>query len=308
MAGQQVSAPTRCPRRPRSTSRCAATLRSLGVLAVLPAQRRRLLLPEQQHLLETFAGQIGLAIERARLAEDAESARVAAETESLRNTLLASISHDLRTPLAVITGASSALGDPALSIDTATRMRLAGSIEAKAQEMSQLISDVLDLMRFESGEVPLRLDWQTLDDLVGTSLGQVRDRLINHVVAIHLPDELPAVHVDAPLVTQLFTNLLDNCARHSPPGTHVDISARHDAAGLRIFIDDNGPGLPPGDPERLFKKFQRGRDEGNVGGAGLGLAICRAIVNAHGGSITASTRSGGGARFEFTLPTAGPDG
>ena len=195
------------------------TSRTLGVLAVLPTQRRRLLLPEQQHLLETFAGQIGLAIERASLAEEAEAALVAAETESLRNTLLASISHDLRTPLAVIAGASSTLSDPQLSIDTATRTRLASTIESKAQEMSRLISNVLDLMRFESGEVGLRQDWQTLDDLVGTALGQLHDRLANHPVSIELPGDLPAVRVDAPLVVQVFTNLLDNCVRHTPPGT-----------------------------------------------------------------------------------------
>jgi two-component system sensor histidine kinase KdpD len=139
--------------------------RTFGVIAVLPKQRRRLLLPEQQHLLETFAGQIGLAIERAILAEEAETALVAAETESLRNTLLASISHDLRTPLAVIAGAASTLGDPALGNDMSARTRLAATIESKAHEMSKLISNVLDLMRFESGEVRLRQDWQTIDDL-----------------------------------------------------------------------------------------------------------------------------------------------
>jgi len=279
--------------------------RVLGVLAALPTQRRRLLLPEQQHLLETFASQIGLAIERALLAEEAEAALVAAETESLRNTLLASISHDLRTPLAVIAGASSTLGDPGVAIDTATRTRLAHAIERRAQEMSKLISDVLDLMRFESGEIRLRRDWQTIDDLAGTALGQVQDRLAGYPVEIALPDGLPEVHVDATLVTQVFANLLENCARHTPPGTRIRISADSEEGAVRVVIDDTGPGLPPGDPERLFKKFQRGREEGNSGGAGLGLAICRAIVHAHGGVITAGERPGGGARFTFTLPLDG---
>ncbi len=277
--------------------------RALGVLALRPAQRRRLLLPEQQHLLETFAGQIGLAFERASQAEEAEAALVAAETESLRNTLLASISHDLRTPLAAIAGAGSALADPELAIDSAARMRLATTIETKAQEMSKLISNVLELMRFESGEVQLRLDWQTLDDLVGTALGQLQERLADHPVEIDLPDALPAVRVDAPLVTQVFVNLLDNCVRHTPAGTRISISASAENQYVRVLVDDNGPGLPPGDPERLFKKFQRGREESNAGGAGLGLAICRAIVTAHGGTITAAARPAGGTRFEFTLPT-----
>ncbi len=281
-------------------------IRTLGVLAVRPTQRRRLLLPEQQHLLETFAGQIGLAFERASQAEEAEAAFVAAETESLRNTLLASISHDLRTPLAAIAGAGSALADPALGLDSAARIRLATTIESKAREMSKLISNVLDLMRFESGEVRLRPDWQTLDDLVGTALGLLHDRLTDHPVAIDLPDTLPAVRVDAPLLTQVFTNLLDNCVRHTPPGTRISISATADDHSVRVAVDDNGPGLPPGDPERLFQKFQRGREESNAGGAGLGLAICRAIIAAHGGTITAAPRPGGGTRFAFTLPTIVP--
>ncbi len=281
--------------------------RTLGVLAVRPTQRRRLLLPEQQHLLETFAGQIGLAFERASQADEAQAALVAAETESLRNTLLASISHDLRTPLAAIAGAGSALADPELAIDGAARIRLATTIETKAREMSKLISNVLELMRFESGEVRLRLDWQTLDDLVGTALGQLHDRLTDHPVDIDLPDALPAVRVDAPLITQVFANLLDNCVRHTPPGTRIAISASAEDRSVRVVVDDTGPGLPPGDPERLFKKFQRGREESNAGGAGLGLSICRAIIAAHGGAISATPRPGGGTRFAFTLPTADPE-
>jgi two-component system, OmpR family, sensor histidine kinase KdpD len=279
---------------------------TLGVLAVEPMQRRRLLLPEQRHLLETFAGQIALALERADLAEEAEVSRVAAETESLRNTLLASISHDLRTPLAVIAGASSALNDPSLRFDAEARARLTASIELKAHEMSEIISNVLDLMRFETGHVVLHRDWQTVDDLVGTALTRLDTRLANHVVDVELPADLPAVYVDATLITQVFTNLLENAAKHTPAGTRVMLSATPDMDAIRIVVDDTGPSLPEGDPERLFVKFQRGRDESNTGGAGLGLAICRAIVNAHGGTISAMQRPGGGARFVFTLPTAGP--
>jgi two-component system sensor histidine kinase KdpD len=278
--------------------------KTLGVLAVRPSQRRRLLLPEQKHLLETFAGQIALAIERAHLAEDAEAARIAAETESLRNTLLGSISHDLRTPLAVIAGASSALSDPNLVLDAPTRARLAGSIEGKAREMSELISNVLDLMRFETGEVKLRCDWETVDDLIGASLDRLGDRLKAHPLEVRLPNELPPVYVDAPLIIQVFANLLENAAKHTPAGTRISISAAAEGQVVSVFVDDTGPGLPAGDPERLFAKFQRGRDQGNAGGAGLGLAICRAIIAAHGGCISASDRPEGGARFSFTLPTA----
>ncbi len=280
--------------------------RTLGVLAVRPSQKRRLMLPEQRHLLETFAGQIALAVERAHLAEEAEVARVVAETESLRNTLLASISHDLRTPLAVITGASSALNDANLKLEPEARAQLLRSIDAKAHEMSELISNVLDLMRFEAGEVHLRRDWQTVDDLVGTALARLDGRLGERQIDVAVPADLPAVHVDAPLVTQVLVNLLENVRKHTPPETHVRITAEFTGDSVRVAVEDDGPGLPEGDPERLFAKFQRGREESNTGGAGLGLAICRAIVGAHGGHIDAMSRGGKGARFAFTLPTVEP--
>jgi two-component system sensor histidine kinase KdpD len=279
---------------------------NLGVLAVLPTNRRRILLPEQRHLLETFAGQVALALERAQLAAQAESARIAVETESLRNTLLASISHDLRTPLAVISGASSALADRELALDPDARVALAGSIAAKARDMSELVSNVLDLLRFESGRVPLRRDWESVDELVGAAFNKVEARLGGHDVEVRLPAELPAVHVDAALVTQAIVNLLENASKHTPPGTHVRILAEAEDDALRLVVEDDGPGLPPGDPELLFAKFQRGRSESDVPGAGLGLAICRAIAEAHGGRARAMNRTGGGARFELTLPTKAP--
>lgn len=280
--------------------------RRLGVLAVLPRNRRRVVLPEQHHLLETFSGQTGIALERAQLAEQAESVRVAAESESLRNTLLASISHDLRTPLAVMAGAGSTLAEQGASLDEPTRQALARSIEAKAREMSELISNVLDLMRFESGQMTLRRDWEALDELVQAALGSLGARLDSHTVELRIPGDLPQVHVDAKLVVQLFCNLLDNIAKYTPAGTRVTITAASEATAVRVTVDDNGPGLPSGDPARLFQKFQRGNEEGAIVGVGLGLAICKAIVRAHGGEIEARHRPGGGARFDFTLPMIPP--
>jgi two-component system sensor histidine kinase KdpD len=274
----------------------------LGLLAVLPSNPRRVLLPEQRHLLETFAGQIGLALERARLAESAEAAGLAAERESLRNTLLASISHDLRTPLAVMAGAGSTLAEHGAKLDEATRVSLARSIETKAREMSELVSNVLDLMRFESGQIVLRRDWQTLDDLIGAALQRLEARLAAHHVELRLPPDLPPIHVDAILIEQVFANLFDNVGKYTPPGTRVSVSATVEGQFARVVVEDNGPGLPPGDPARLFDKFQRGNGEGTVVGVGLGLAICQAIVRAHGGRIEAHRRPGAGARFELTLP------
>ena len=203
-AAAPASGPIRCRPRRRSICRSAIGRRGLGVLAVLPRNRRRVLLPEQRHLLETFAGQIGLALERAGLAETAAGARVAAERETLRNTLLASISHDLRTPLAAMAGAASTLVARGAALDEATRTQLARSIEAKAREMSELVSKVLDLMRFDSGEIVLRRDWESFEDLVGAALEHTEERLADHRVELALPADLPPVFVDATLVVQVL--------------------------------------------------------------------------------------------------------
>jgi len=280
------------------------TQRTLGVLAVLPTNRRRILLPEQRHLLETFAGQIALAWERAALGEEAANSRIAAASESLRNTLLASISHDLRNPLAVIAGAASTLARHGSALEPAAQRSLALSIEEQAHEMSNLISNVLDLMRLESGRVELRCDTHSVDDLVGAALHRLEPRLQGHSISIDLPEDLPSVNVDPVLVSQVLANLLDNAAKYTPPGTRIRITAVADAPMVRVVVEDEGPGLPPGDPRLLFEKFQRGREESPVVGAGLGLAICGAVVIAHGGEISAGPGAHGGARFEFTLPVA----
>jgi two-component system, OmpR family, sensor histidine kinase KdpD len=279
---------------------------SPGVLVVLPRNRRLVLLPEQLGLLETFAGQIGLGLEREWLSSQAESARIAAQSESLRNTLLASISHDLRTPLAVMAGAGSTLAEHGAALDELTRRTLAQTIETRAREMSDLISNVLDLTRFESGNIRLRRDWEAIDDLAAVALETLQVNLEDHPVELRLSDDLPPVFVDASLVVQLFTNLFDNFFKYTPSGSHASVSAVRDGSFLRIFVDDDGPGLPAGDPARLFDKFRRGNGEGAISGVGLGLAICRAITQAHGGDIHAHVRPQGGARFDFTLPVVEP--
>jgi len=274
----------------------------LGVLVVLPQNRRRLLQPEQYRLLDAFGEQLALALERAWLAVAAEAGRVAAETESLRNTLLASISHDLRTPLAAIAGAGSTLAERGRDLDDEMRASLARSIEAKAVQMSEIVSNVLDLMRFESGQIALRRDGHALEDLIGAALMRMEERLRDHPVRIDVPNEVPVLYVDGTLIVQLLANIFDNAAKYTPPGAGVLIKARLEAERLQVEIEDEGPGFPASNPERLFEKFQRGHDEGSVAGAGLGLAICRAIVRAHGGQIHATDRPGGGARVEFFLP------
>jgi two-component system sensor histidine kinase KdpD len=264
-----------------------------------------LLLPEQRHLLETFAGQIALAIERSQRAEQAAAAQIAVETESLRNTLLASISHDLRAPLDSITEGSRALNDPYLRADGEARGRIARAIEINAGEMSELISNVLDLMSFQVGDVQLRREWQRIDGLLDTAMARLEGRFSERPIDVSLPAELPSVCVDATLISRVLVNLLENANKHTPSGTRIIVSATAESESVRIVVDDTGPGLPP-HPERLFAKFKRGRGEVNTGGAGLGLALCRAIVTAHGGHISGMQRPGGGARFTFTLPTTAP--
>jgi two-component system, OmpR family, sensor histidine kinase KdpD len=273
----------------------------LGAIGVLPANARRVLLPEQFHLLETFAGQIALALERAQLAERAQRASIDAETEGLRNALLASISHDLRTPLAVISGASSSLAERAERLSAQERAALARSIFEQSQQMSELIANVLEMTRLEAGVIALNRDWHALGEIAGSVLRRLREPLAAHPVEVRLPGDLPLVRVDATLIEQVFANLLENAAKYTPPGTAIALRAERSEDGLLVSVEDAGPGLPPGDPEELFAKFQRGTAEGAIGGVGLGLAICRAIVRLHGGKIWAE-RVGGGTAFRFTLP------
>jgi two-component system sensor histidine kinase KdpD len=166
---------------------------------------------------------------------------------------------------------------------------------------------VLDLTRLDAGEVALHRDIEQVEDLVGAALHQYDDKLTGHPVDVRIPDDLPAVLVDAGLVVQVFSNLLDNAVKYTPAGTRIYISASSDGPFVHVTVDDDGPGLPPGDPALLFDKFRRGEREATIVGAGLGLAICRAIVHAHGGTIAARRRPERGTRFELTLPVAGSE-
>ncbi len=273
----------------------------LGVVGVLPANPRRVLLPEQFHLLETFVAQVALALERAHLAERAQHAQLQAQTEGLRNALLASISHDLRTPLAVIAGASSSLIEKGDELPETARRELASSIYGESQQMAALVANVLQMTKLESG-MALERDWHSLAEIAGSVVKRLHKPLEGHPVRLWLPDKLPLLRVDAGLIEQVLANLVENAAKYTPAGTAITLSAEAKGGEMVVSVEDAGPGLPDGDPERLFEKFHRGAPEGAVGGVGLGLAICRAIVGLHGGRIWADRRPGGGAIFSFTLP------
>jgi two-component system sensor histidine kinase KdpD len=277
----------------------------IGVLAILPANPRRVFVPEQQRLLETFASQIALALERAQFGTAAKESALAAQSEGLRNALLAAISHDLRTPLASIVGASSSLLDRGNRMDEAARAELARTIHEEAQRMAGLIDNVLDMARLQAGGANLNRQWHPLEELVGATLKRLDRTLATHRVETHIPDDLPLVNVDGVLIGQVLANLLENAAKYAPPRTTISVSAETGRDEIVVSVADEGPGLPPGEEERIFDKFHRAVPEGAQSGVGLGLSICKAIVQAHGGTIAAENLPVGGTVFRFTLPLTG---
>ena len=282
-----------------------APTRARGVLAVKARNRRLLRIPEQRQLLDTFAALIAIALERVHYVKVAQDAVVRMESERLRNSLLAALSHDLRTPLTVLVGLaeSLALTKPPLSPE---QLESAEAIQDEARRMSTLVSNLLDMARIESGEVKLNLQWQPLEEVVGSALNAAREMLKHHLVEVHLPRNLPLVHIDALLIERVLVNLLENASKYTPPGSRITMAAEIVGDQLSVSVSDDGPGLGAGREEAIFQKFTRGERESATPGVGLGLAICRAIVESHQGKIVASHRPGGGARFTFTLPLGHP--
>jgi two-component system sensor histidine kinase KdpD len=276
-----------------------------GVLAVKAHNRRLLRIPEQRQLLDTFAALIAIALERVHYVEVAQNAVVRMESERLRNSLLAALSHDLRTPLTVLVGLAESLTltKPPLS---AAQLETTAAIQDEARRMSTLVSNLLDMARIESGEVRLNLQWQPLEEVVGSALNATRGMLQRHLVEVHLPRDLPLVHIDALLIERVLVNLLENASKYTPPGSTIRLAAEVVADQLSVSVSDNGPGLPLGREEAVFQKFTRGERESATPGVGLGLSICRAIVESHLGKIVATHRPGGGARFTFTVPLGHP--
>jgi two-component system sensor histidine kinase KdpD len=275
---------------------------TVGVLGLRPQDPRPLQAPEQLHQLETFASQTALAIERARLAEEAEQAQVRAETERLRNSLLSSVSHDLRTPLASITGAASTLLENEAHLDAATRRDLLESLHEEADRLNRLVQNLLEMTRLESGALQLHTEWHPVEEVVGAALGRFGKALAGRAVATRVPSELPLVPMDDVLIEQVLINLLDNALKYTPPGSPIEVTAADTGGAVLIEVADRGPGLLPGEEQRIFEKFHRSEATPTVRGAGLGLAICRGIVQAHGGRIWAENRPGGGVTVRFTLP------
>jgi two-component system sensor histidine kinase KdpD len=282
-----------------------APTKARGVLAVKAHNRRLLRIPEQRQLLDTFAALIAIALERVHYVGIAQDALLKMESERLRNSLLAALSHDLRTPLTVLVGLAESLALTAPKLSSA-QLETAQAIQDEARRMSTMVGNLLDMARIESGEVKLNLQWQPLEEVVGAALEATRSMLQRHTVVVQLPRDLPLVKFDAVLIERVLVNLLENVSKYTPPGSTVTLSAQATGDMLSVSVADNGPGLPAGREEAVFQKFTRGERESATPGVGLGLAICRAIIESHQGRIAAAQRTGGGAIFTFTLPLGTP--
>jgi two-component system sensor histidine kinase KdpD len=290
----------------------------VGVLGVRPRDPHRFDGTEAHRLLDAFATQIATALERARLVDETAAARLAAEREGLRSTLLQSVSHDLQTPLAAMTGAAGTLLESGPALDSDTRRELLEAVVDEGERLSRLLRNLLSMTRLESGPVTVHKEWQPIDAVVGAALGHLDRRLDGREVRTHIPADLPLVPIDGALCEQALLNLLENAIKYGGNGP-IDISATatptatptptgdDGTANAELVLDvaDTGPGIPTGAEQQVFDKFYRLPREGGGGGVGLGLAICRAITAAHGGRIWCENRPGGGASFKMALPVGG---
>jgi two-component system sensor histidine kinase KdpD len=275
---------------------------AVGVLGIKPPSPHLLLTRDQLRTLDAFANQIALAIERARLADQARQTEMLEITDKLQNALLNSISHDLRTPLVSITGALSSLADDQVTLDESARRSLIETAGEEADRLNRLVGNLLDMTRLESGAMRVRRDACDIQDLVGSSLEEVGSRLDGRAISVDVPDDLPLVSMDFVLLERVLVNVIDNGLKYSPPGSPLGIRAHLAGAFIEITVADRGVGIPPEDLSRIFDKFYRVQRPENVTGTGLGLAICKGIVDAHGGFISAENRPGGGAILTIALP------
>jgi two-component system, OmpR family, sensor histidine kinase KdpD len=277
---------------------------TVGVMGLKP-RHQRVVTPEFTALAETFGRQLAMGIEREQLNAVAGKTRLVEEAERLYKTMLSSVSHELKTPLAAIEGSASALLDPTVARDNDSVNNLAGEILAGSRRLSRIVRNLLEMTRLESGVIPLRKELSDVRDLISTALRHLEKELADHQVTLNIPDELPFVDLDYLLMEQAVTNILHNATVHTPSGTPVDITVLVEKENLVLSIRDHGPGLPAENPEQVLEKFWRA-DPLKPGGTGLGLAIARGWVEAHRGTLTALNHPEGGAQFIIRLPLEAP--
>jgi len=274
----------------------------LGAIALHPNTGLPLRV-EQREFLDAFNRQAAFAFERMKLADEARSAALRAKAEEMRSSLLSAVSHDLRTPLAAITGAATTMRGDVGVVDETTRKELLDSICEEAERLEKLVANLLDMTRLESGAIGLKREWVPLEEIVGSALTRLEAKLANREVRIELPGTLPLLSVDPVLFEQVFANLFENAIKYTPADSPLYVRAKASDSQVVMEVLDSGPGLPVGSEAQVFEKFYRGNHVG-IPGVGLGLPICKGIVEAHGGTLRAENRPEGGALFRITLPMA----
>lgn len=282
-----------------------ATMRARGVLALRPEEPRFLMVPEQRQQLETFAALTAMALERVHYIDVAQHATVQIESERLRNSLLAALSHDLRTPLTALAGIAEMLATSRPALSTAQR-ELAAAIGDKSRRMTDMVGKLLDMARFQSGEVRLRIEWQSIEEIIGSALKSAKDALGTRPLTVQIEPGVPLVECDAVAIERVLANLLENAGKYTPPDAPVTVQVQRVGEELQVSVRDHGPGVAPGQEARIFEKFTRGDSESATPGVGLGLAICQAIVQAHKGRIWVTPNLPRGAAFGFSLPLGTP--
>jgi two-component system sensor histidine kinase KdpD len=273
-----------------------------GVLYVSHADPGRRFSENDQQLLLTFANQIALALDRVRLGEEATRAAVLARSDELKSALLSAVSHDLRTPLASIKASATSLLQPDIAWSADDQRDLLSAIDEETDRLSRLVGNLLDLTRIEAGELRPQREWNDPEEVVRDTARRAQASLPRHVIQVDVAGELPAALFDYVEIAQVLFNLIENAGKYAPPGTTIDVSCRLAQDEIEFAVADRGPGIPADEEERIFAKFYRMERQGGPHGAGIGLSICRGIVEAHGGRIWVEPREGGGATFQFTIP------
>jgi two-component system, OmpR family, sensor histidine kinase KdpD len=274
----------------------------IGVLAVRPRDPARHLPPEGYRLLEAFASQAALAVERVQLSEQAQQAKLLEATEKLQSALLNSLSHDLRTPLVSITGAVTSLDDPSEALSDEDRRSLIRTARGETERLNRLVGNLLSMTRIESGALRLHRQPEDVPDIIRTAVDLLGTQAAGNPIRVNIPPDFPPVPVDFALIAQALVNILENAVKYSPPGSPIDIIAGEDGSTAHIEIADCGVGIPSEETANVFEKFYRVQRPENVSGSGLGLSICKGIIDAHGGKIFALPRAGGGTVIAIELP------
>jgi two-component system sensor histidine kinase KdpD len=262
-------------------------------------------LQENAKLIEAVASLMAIVVERLHYVDVARARELEMQAERLRSSILSALSHDIRTPLTALTGLADSLvhAKPGLAPQ---QREFAEALRAQAMRLNRLVANLLDMAKLNAGRIRLRKEWQPVEEVIGSSLTLLEGSLAAHVVHVDVPEDLPLLEFDAVLVERVLCNLLENAGKYAPPGTRIELSARDAGDAVEVTVRDHGPGVPESGRAEIFDMFVRGEKESTRPGVGLGLAICRAIVEAHGGTIAVVNESGGGARFTFTLPKGQP--